>query len=695
MKRFFNKSICLILVLFLIVSSFGCGSSCGSNKEQSDNKDYEGTHISNITDTEYFIVDAGATTYKIVTPEQPAAYESQAKSEFVSLFKQATGIQMETITDKDLTHNADATYISIGYTSLLNSVIAEQELSDLKKELGSDGVRIITKDKTVYLFGGSDLGTLYSVYSFMEIYFNFDQYYRNCFDLDSGVTTVQLKNFDVKDIPDIPYRFSPIGVTKPQHDALRSYEQQAGVQASNVSNRDSRMRFLNGNSASRIIPIHKEFDNFNSSYAAYHNTDEYISGKLEGKVDYSKSSLWVSDNGNQLCYTAHGDEEAFTQLVEQCARKIINSLKNYRSPERNYVTITQEDNTAFCSCASCMKSTEECNGSITGAMINLCNKVIDRAYEIMESEPEHETYKRDIRMVCYAYQAGEVPPAIRDEKDGAWTVCQDYAKPNDKMCIWYCGTKLSYRNGIYEPANDTARKNIEGWGSIAPEMWFWLYDQYYIYPTYFCDNFSFINSETFAFFANSNASMIFDEMGSSSVSDVTGFTNLKLYLESKLMWNSSLNSDELTKKFFKAMYKEASDEMYDAFTFMRNYMSINHQDPELRDHTGADINKPKYFPYSSFLKPLLDKFANAIEKLDVYKGNGDLGTYELVKSRIAVEYVFPMYAMLDLYATGGATQPFNNATKEEYVNMFREMTQKYFPDYQVKGGSLISFINSK
>ncbi len=694
MKRFFKTFLSLMLVCLIAFTSLAC-DGCNDGDEPITQEKFDGTHQLTATDTEHYIVNSGVTQYKLVLPEVPTAYESAAKAEFISLFRQATGVQLEAITDTNLTHNAQATYISIGETTMLKSILSETELTALKKELGNDGVRIITKDKTLYLFGGSGTGTLYSVYDFMEIYFNFDQYYRNCFDLDTGVTTVKLKNFDVKDIPDIPYRFSPLGVTKRAHDGLRAYEMEAGVLQENITNRDFRMRFVEeGNSASQIIPIHKEFDNFNSTYAAYHNTDEYIFDRLEGKVDYTKSSLWVSDNGNQLCYTAHGDQEAYTQLVEQCARKVINSLKNYTSPDRSYVTITQEDNTAFCSCPSCMSFTAECNGSISGAMVRLCNNVIDRVYEIMETEPEHESYKRDIKMVCYAYQAGEVPPVVYDEDLEQWTACRDDVIPNDKMCIWYAATKMSYRNGIYESANDTVRTNIEGWGAISPEMWFWLYDQYYIYPTYFCDNFSFINSETFDFFAKVNASFIFDEMGSGNASDVTGFTNLKLYLESKLMWNSSLNSDALTKKFFKAMYKEASDDMYAAFNFMRDYMSINHQDPDLRDHTGADINKPKYFPYSTFLKPLLQKFDNAIAKLDGYKTT-DNGTYELIKSRIAVEYVFPMYAILDLYATDGATQPFTSLEKAEYKATFREMTQKYYPNYTAKNGSLISFIDSK
>ncbi len=693
MKKFIKTFISLTLVILLVFTSFACEQE--ENEVEIVKETFNGVHIMNATDTDSYMVNGGSTTYKIVYPEAYTAKESTAKSEFISLFKQATGVQMEAITDTGLTHQTDATYISIGYTTLLKSVINETELEAQKKELGKDGVRIFTKDKTVYMYGGSDSGTIYSVYDFMEILFNFDQYYRNCFDLDTGITTVKLKNFDVKDIPDIPYRFSPLGVTKRAQDAPRSYEIEAGVLSENLVNRDLRMRFIEeGNSASQIIPIHTEFNNFNSSYAAYHNTDEYINGRMEDKVDYSKASKWVSDNGNQLCYTAHGDEDAFTQLVEQCARKIVNSLSNYTDPTRCYVTITQEDNTAFCSCEHCMKSTEECNGSIAGAMVNLCNRVIDRVDEILETEPEHEAYKREIKMVCYAYQTGSVPPAVYNEETKEWTACKEYAKPNDKVCIWFCGTMMSFRNGIYQPENDEARKRIDGWKAIAPEMWFWLYDYYYIYPAYFCDNFSFINSETFNYLATTNPTMVFDEMGSSSASDVTGFTNLKLYLESKLMWNSSLNSDELTKKFFKAMYKEASDDMYAVFNFMRDYMSINFQDQELRDHTGADINKTKYFPYSTYLKPLLEMLDKAVEKLDVYKTT-DIGTYNLIKSRIAVEYVFPLYAVLDLYATDGATQPFTNLQKAEYKTTFREMAEKYYPNYDVKGGSLITFINSK
>ena len=90
------------------------------------------------------------------------------------LFKRATNIEIASVRDDSgdpILTDDNAKRISIGETSLITSMTQEEQLAfgyD-KSILGSDGVRIITKNNTVYILGGSFYGVLYSVYDFMTI----------------------------------------------------------------------------------------------------------------------------------------------------------------------------------------------------------------------------------------------------------------------------------------------------------------------------------------------------------------------------------------------------------------------------------------------------------------------------------------------------------------------------------------------
>ena len=134
---------------------------------------YQGTHIYTAPDTSDYLVQNGKSDYVVVIPENASDYVVSAQEEFVHLFEKATDIQLRKATDTGLTHNASAKYISIGETTLLSS----SGITLDKAQLGQDGGRVVTKDKSVYICGGADTGTLFMVYTFMNITFNYETYY--------------------------------------------------------------------------------------------------------------------------------------------------------------------------------------------------------------------------------------------------------------------------------------------------------------------------------------------------------------------------------------------------------------------------------------------------------------------------------------------------------------------------------------
>ncbi len=675
MKKILKIFLCIMLATILLFNSVGCQNCGNTNKNQLGEV---GTHIFNIKDTDEYIVKNGSSDYVLVVPQNASTEVMTAREDFIELFNEATGIRLETIKDGgDMPHDTNAKRISLGHTSMLKEVL-NKDPGDFYDELGFDGVKLLTKDKTVFLFGARDYGTTFSVYTFMEIYFNFDQYGRNCYDLDTGVTDVRLKNFDVTDVPDVDFRFSQLGTAKPMWDAIRYYELEAGLSANDISNRDRRLRLADGNSGENMIPIYSVKGDANSPVGIIHNTNFYVT-EADVAENPTVRNKWRADGGGQLCYTAHGDEDAYTELIMHCAEKILFAMSIHtpdKYPRRNYVPFLQLDAGGFCSCEYCKTAQEECGGALIGVMIKLANKIIEKVQELQVDLP----YKRDdIKIVVFAYAQTQQVPAYYDENKDAWVLYQDYAKPNEDMCIWVAPNRISYTNSIYAPVNEEYKTNIEGWTNFAPEMWFYFYNRYYLDYNYFCDNFNFLNTESIKFIATTNASMILDEIGLTDCSDATAWAQLKMYLGAKLYWNSNLNSAELIKKYFNAMFKEASTAMYEAFTFMRDYMSIYADNSELQ-LTGSRVNSPTYFPYSSVLKPYIEKLDEAVNIIEKKYKTSDIATYNLIMSRITVEYLFPYYAVFDLYGSAGSAAPFSETIKVQYKENLREYANLYFPD---------------
>ena len=201
------KKIHKILSIILAVISLGCfAAGCKKENDGSIQRNpeytYNGTHILTAPDTDKYLVQNGSCDYVVVIPEKDSELLRDAKNEFFYFFQMATGVSIKIVTDEGLTHSANNKYISLGETALLKSAGIEVD----KKQLGVDGLRIVTKDNSIFLIGGSDYGTVNAVYTFMELTFGLQVYYYDCIEIEQNVKNKKLKAYDVTDIPDIKLR---------------------------------------------------------------------------------------------------------------------------------------------------------------------------------------------------------------------------------------------------------------------------------------------------------------------------------------------------------------------------------------------------------------------------------------------------------------------------------------------------------
>lgn len=628
MKKSFIKIICILLAAISLFTSVGCNEKETPTKtiaRPEDKSTFEGTHDLTATETGEYLVKEGKTDYVLVINSKANAIEKTAKSEFKTLFKQATGINIPEVDATGLIHSAEKKYISIGENDLFKTTGIQLD----KQTLTEDGVRIITKDKSVYLLGGGQYGTLYAVYDFMQITFNYEQYYLDCMELDTGVTEKKLLNYDVTDIPDMLRRSTNYGfLTQEFKNRLR-------------------MPLYSG---SYLIPIHAEYTadgkaDRSSKSATVHNSGTYLP---RTNPEYAKHSKWFGDAGDVLCYTAHGDSEEFNLMAQECAKKIEASLMTYTTdlyPNMNAASLTVEDNNDTCSCDACSSAVEK-YGSPSATLIVFINKVNEYLRAWLEENKDNELYYRDnFELVFFAYNSFAIAPAEWNDAQGKYVPNAPELKLDKGVSVWLALMNLLEEElNIYHEKNDKGRIQIAKWASISDSMWFWTYSTNFQNYLYFHDGFSMFNAEGYKYFASYNTTYYYQNSQSYQTGASTGFNALSIYLQSKLTWNSSLDTEELVNKFMNAMYKDAAPTMKAMYESMRLHNAKYKKDTEY----VSSVAVPSNFPYA-VLKGWLDMCDDALKQIETYKST-DAATYETIKTHIDIEWIFPAYATLQLRA---------------------------------------------
>lgn len=631
MKKIFKK---VLGVLLAVSTMLSCGVACGDKSNggkggivetidaPSAKSDYVGTHDFSMTEREDYLVRGGETEYVLVTKAELTAVEQTAKEEFLNLFQAATNIRMQTCVDEGLTHNANAKYISLGETALFET----SGLTLDKQELSDEGVRIVTKDKTIYLLGGGQYGTLYAVYDFMQLTFDYEQYYLDCLEIETNVKNKKLYDYDVTDIPDMNRRSTGY--------AFMTQE---------FKNR-MRIPLYSGN---YFLPIHSKMtadgkaDRSTPGLTA-HNSNEYLP-----RADYPDHDEWFGDSGDVLCYTAHGDPEELELMAQECAKKVAASLMTYTTdlyPNMNAVSLTVEDNNDSCACDACTACINK-YGTTSASIILFMNKFNGYVRQWLEENKDNELYYREnFDILFFAYNSFALAPSSWDEEKGEYVANAPELVLDDGVYVWLALMNIMEEElNIYHPRNDRAREQIEKWGAISNNgLWLWTYSTNFSAYLYFHDSFSMYNAEGYQYLADHNVRYYYQNAQSYQTGTSTAFHNMSLYLQTKLTWNTSLDTEELIDNYMNAMFKEAAPIMKELFVSMRLH---NRQIKEQIEYSNS-IENSLYFPYNT-LKHWTDLCDDALAAIDFYQTQ-DPKTYQLLKDHIEAEWVYPAYATLQL-----------------------------------------------
>ena len=695
MKKIIKTLITSLLVLITVMTT-----ACAPKEEGGGNTtpppsppSYEGTHIytAPVVEDERYIIKNSEFLYTVVVPANATSREKIAKDEFVALLKRALGVVVSTVLDSSITeYNPNGKYLSIGQTSLIDMADIDIDRVSLK----TNGVRIITKDDNIFLAGGLADGAINAVYTFFNICFDYEWYGRNNMYINDQITDLKLRNFDVVDIPDInthqityaPMATSLDTATVLDSKSLASPNVDATDIAYDIRIRTVRNRYGGKGEYRTTFPT-KGIKKGKEGTGSQHNVLNIFSKETALKDGLDWDDKWIADSGNQICWTAHGDADAYQRMVDFAVARAISFMKSY--PPKDWPDMTRmmfgvEDGGTVCRCGEgktdeynengCYWS-EKRHGAHVGAAIRFVRLVHDKLRAWLDDPANAKYYREEFKIVLFAYNDSSLAPTHKDEKTGEWVVneglfegMEEYRDTMfDNLVIWKTFQGPSYYDVTSDnPTEVEVIEEFNAWAAIFDDIYAWNYGEFYQNHSYFLDYLSAWNPNMLKFYGSLGMGHMITELCGGTYDAVTAWGDLYFYMITKLSWNGSLSATELISDFMRAHYGPAGATMEKLYYAQKMHFQKLAVEYFNEKGTHFSIGKKKWevtdYPYKT-IKGFINYIDQAYEDIESYKIiNPDM--YDVYKDRIDVEGISHYHALLEIH--NGNEKPYTPEEKAIY-----------------------------
>lgn len=560
----------------------------------------EGTlHNVTIKETTTVFVKNKSTEYKVVVGESADA--AKAGAFITSHVYKATGAQMVVVKESEVSWNEQNKNIYVGCKNLF----AEAGLTMPSEDLRESGYYIKSKGDSVFIATNFNAGYQTGALAFLRATIGYDMLSADCVVYEKDGAT--MPDIEIIERPDFDFRHYSQPLTS---DGLYGMGFSSGDGMISIDGRTSHTSF------SWLPP---------SKYSH----------------DYSE---WYADNGQQLCYTAHGDSERFEQMVDTITKNITKRLDEY--PDINTVSISQQDTADYCTCWKCREVLDK-YGTMNGTIIPFLNRVSDeiQAYYKSKAEDTGEE-ERQITVISFAYQYTSDPPVKRNA-NGKWEPIDDTVVMRDNVGIYIAPLEAKYNQTFYDEANRGFYDNITRWGLITKHVYFWLYETNfcaYMYPYNTWDTMI----EQYRFIAQYGQNYIFNE-GQLGQYGTTAFTRFKDYIDSKAQFDVNVDYAKLKDRYFKLYFGEAEEPMRELFDSIQTHMGYIETvyGNEISGGIYDNIENVKYWDKRTIdgYMDLIDQAEKKIERLKTT----DPERYTMLHDHITLESLFPRYVLCTLH----------------------------------------------
>lgn len=601
-----KKLICAACAVLAAAITFcGCSSATVRINDGKTETEREFTPVSG-----EFIVKNGKSDYIIVTENDPEDELKTAASELKTFFAEATGITLKTVQDKE-TSGREKKIISLGATSY-----ARIALGTLGEELGAGDYRIAAENGGIFVLGGSDSGVIWGVYKLLNYMFGYEFYQKNVYTLARNVKTLNYFKADV---------------TKKAAIALRADYSGMNDYGSSISS--TRLGLMTDDK---------------TSVGDIHNSLEMLKPDVYGITH----SAWYSVTGDQLCYTAHGDEKELEAMVETVAEELYSLFMKSDSLTKTFARFQMMDNKNWCSCAACTEA-EELYGAKSGAMLKTCNLIGERANEKLRAADDD----RKITVVPLLYNATENVP-VESGENGKYVMNEKLGKLEYVTPLWACMAMKDHAKGWGDEENAAALDMLEKMNGAFENFWIWDYGvdfNDYLVPF---DTFNTMK-EDFEILGSYKIGLYLYQLANSA-RNVTGFNGLKVYLFSKLAFDPSLDIDELTEDYFRHVYGEggkAMKKLYDEYRVAALYNGQDHGETGSWDQSiySQTMVKVDYWKrgtlvrWQGYIRDALEKTGN--DGILTSQDSGSANSKGVYERNIMTDGVFVRYLYAALYLT--------------------------------------------
>ena len=602
--KVFNKAIAIILCCFLV---FGVSVGCDSETKSNENE-FGTVHVYTSSPTDIDLVKNGTSEYVIVYPEEQNDYHGYAVEELRYFVKEATGIDLPAVSDKDVTYSSSAKYLSIGETTLFERA----GLSLDKSRLGDAGYIIETVDQSVFMAGGQ-FGNLYAVYEFLRQEFGYAIYAIDEIAIEKDVTDKKLLDFSVIDIPDIPYRLNNWGEERYNRDFSR------------------RMRM---NYDTEVW--------MNVGGLLWHNFLEVVPKDIylnEKEHPESYHPEWYSSDGTQLCLSR--DVDGLKEVVVAELKRAITE-----NPNVNNLTFTLEDNSNWCECESCTASKEK-YGTESAVYIQFMNVV---ARDIKAWLQTTDTPNREVTILMFAYARSTTAPVKSDGKGGYEEIDKSVIL-DDNVGLYFAPVEADYYRDLYSEENEVTNTQMKQWRTLTDKVYLWTYTTFF--RNYFLP-FNCFGSmrKNYQWMYENKVQYIFNQGQYNQNTVSPDFGRLKMYLNSQLSWNFNQDVDVLINDWFENYFKEAAEPMKKFFDLYQTYFAYLADNYDIYFGTGTSYStaflQRKYWPLST-LETFLDIIDEAYASIESL-ATSDPARYQLLYDRICLESLSMRYLKYELYS---------------------------------------------
>ncbi len=545
---------------------------------------------------------------EIVLPVHAANLEKFAAQELVYFLKEISDIEGKLVREDEFAVNSVKSFVAIGKTELF-SERSGRSFAELSDAVSDDGYRIVIEKNCALVCGGAGQGTIFGVYRLLKELFNLEIFTDDVYTFDKR----ELEFFDriIEEKPDIPMR------------ALGIYSVHLERRAPGIGNKRYcyRMRLrqmdegwgINNHSFFRVLPpaIYKE-----------------------------KHPDWYDETGVTLCMS---NEEMILQYAANM-KKIIED-----TPDDRLYMFGMEDTNVRCHCKKCRAVAEQYGGREVAVMLKFTNKLVDILNKwLKETHPERKVY-----FFTFAYHWAIMPP-VEKTKNGKFKLLYEDLRPADNTGVLLAPLWSNASYPMNDPRNCQSltasyhsqprvpvRDIFNGWRSIVKHIAIWAYNHNfydYMTPAPMWNGLD----KNFRWFKKLNAIHVFMEAGCGIRSN---FAEMKIYVCSQLMWDTSLSERELIKKFIGVYFAGAEKEIYGYFNYIHRHAewldkNLNRQ--MIFIHFDDDPNgrwlDARFWPKDVLLK-CISYFDKAVKKKIPQE----------IKDRVLTESVPAKFTLLHLF----------------------------------------------